>query len=120
MGTALKIKADDRIIEKIYHEEEKEVELNNPVAELSVSSGLSRSNTITVADESYVLIRSTLWRSVSVGIYIILLALIMLVLQGLLYKTLGFLLLFIFTLVAEYAFEQFRLEKVEFEDERRF
>ncbi|MCG1008953.1 hypothetical protein J4760_02675 [Salinicoccus sp. ID82-1] len=120
MGMALKVKADGREIERIYHEEEKEINLARPVAEISVSRWLSRSNTITVADQSYVIIHSTIWRSISIIVYIVLLAITMLALEDILYKTLGFLAASMIALILEYTFEQFRLEEVEFEEERRF
>ncbi|GAA3716668.1 hypothetical protein GCM10022378_03620 [Salinicoccus jeotgali] len=120
MGTGLNIKADDKKIDRIYHEEEKEIELERPVAELSVSRGLSRSNTLKVADEEYIIIRSTLWRTLSLVILIVLLAVIMLLVDTFFHQAIAFLGLLLYALVAEYSFEQFRLEKAEFEAHTEF
>ncbi|MFB9860742.1 hypothetical protein ACFPFV_11790 [Salinicoccus siamensis] len=120
MGTGLNIKTDGKKVDRIYHEEEKEIELESPVIELSVSRGLSRSNTLKVADEEYIIIRSTPWRTLSLVILFVLLAVIMLLVDTLFHQVIGFLGLLLYALVAEYSFEQFRLEKAGFEAHTEF
>ncbi|GAB3071328.1 hypothetical protein ACFOU0_08280 [Salinicoccus sesuvii] len=122
IGVALpiRIRIDGKRVDKVFHEEEKEIEINSPVAELSVSQFLSKKSKITVNDGDYVEIRSSLWRSVSMIIFIILLIVVTYSVQNEPYRLFSYLGFLIYALVAEYAFEQFRLEKIEFQEERRF
>ncbi|MFC3418049.1 hypothetical protein ACFOLA_00840 [Salinicoccus hispanicus] len=116
----LNIKIDGRKVEKVYHEEEKEIEIERPMVELSVSQFLSKSTKITVAEGDYIEVRSSLWRSISMIIFFILLFVITLGIQTEPYKVLAVSGFVVYAFIAERAFEQFRLEKVEFEEERRF